>query len=95
MAEERVSLGKVQLTAIAGWCVMDDDWMEFLLFRILGPLCILFTAFLLVLIFVIFPIAIMSGWVPPEQRMYKHCIEDGNTDYYCYHMTHSHGGKYD
>jgi len=74
---------------------MSDDWIDFLFFRILGPFCVLIGTLLLVLVFIVLPIALMSGWEPPEQRMYNHCIEDGNTDYYCYHMTHTRGGKYD
>jgi hypothetical protein len=63
---------------------MNDDWAVFVVVFFLGALFIGL-------------IAAISGHEFPEQRMYKHCIEDGNTDYYCYHyhMTHTRSGKYD
>jgi len=74
--------------------VMNDDWVDFLVLKILLPL----TAALLVVFLgflVIGLVVAISGHELPEQRMYRHCIEDGNTDYYCYHMTQTLGGKYD
>jgi len=61
---------------------MNDDWAVFVVVVFFGALFIGM-------------IAAISGHELSEQRMYRHCIEDGNTDYYCYHMTHTRGGKYD
>ena len=73
---------------------MNDDWVDFLVLKILLPLTVaLLVVFLGFL--VIGLIAAISGHELPEQRMYRHCIEDGNADYYCYHMMHTRGGKYD
>jgi len=74
---------------------MIIDLLMFFVTKILIPLFALYLAILLAGIFIVLPLAFLSGWKSPEQKMYKHCIEDGNTDYYCYHMTHTLGGKYD